>query len=143
MTDAEIFKRNVMRICKQKHMKIGRVDLEAGYSEKYISQMAYKGNSITVEHIRNYARVLGVKPERLTIGMFDGDISEIFKHNIQILCEEKRVSMAHIMREAGYNENHLYHLACKHIAPTDEAIRCYAEALGVKQERLLEGFDDY
>ena len=143
MTDAEIFKRNVKRICKQKHMKRGGVDLEAKYKKKYVSQMAYKGSSITIEHVRNYARVLGVRPDRLTIGMFDGDISEIFKHNIQILCEEKRVSMAHIMREAGYNENHLYHLACKHIAPTDEAIRCYAEALGVKQERLLEGFDDY
>ena len=40
MTDAEIFKRNVKRICKQKGMKMGCVDLEAGYSEKYVSQLA-------------------------------------------------------------------------------------------------------
>ena len=72
MTDAEIFKRNVKRICKQKHMKMGCVDLEAGYNEKHISEMAYKGCSITTEHIRAYARALGVKPWKLTEGMFDG-----------------------------------------------------------------------
>ena len=70
MTDAEIFKRNVKRICKQKHMKMGCVDLEAGYSEKYVSQMAYKGSAISIEHVRNYAKALGVKPERLMEGMF-------------------------------------------------------------------------
>ena len=75
MTDAEIFKRNIKRICKEKHMKMGCVDIEAGYNEKHVSEMAYKGSSITTEHIRAYARVLGVKPERLTLGMFDGDIS--------------------------------------------------------------------
>ena len=71
MTDAEIFKRNVKRICKQKHMKMGCVDLEAGYSEKYVSQMAYKGSAISIEHVRNYAKALGVKPERLMEGMFE------------------------------------------------------------------------
>ena len=51
MTDAEIFKRNVKRLCKQKHMKMGCVDLEAGYNEKHISEMAYKGCSIKLEVI--------------------------------------------------------------------------------------------
>ena len=143
MTDAEIFKRNIKRICKQKGMKIGCVDLEAGYSEKYVSQMAYKGSSITIEHVRNYARVLGVKPERLTLGMFDGDISEIFKHNIRTLCEEQGITLAEVMEKAGYNVNHLHHLACKHLPPTEEAVRCYAKALGVEPERLKEGFDDH
>ena len=27
--------------------------------------------------------------------------------------------------------------------PTEEAVRCYAKALGVEPERLKEGFDDY
>ena len=143
MTDAEIFKRNIKRICKQKGMKIGCVDLEAGYSEKYVSQMAYKGSSITIEQVRNYARVLGVKPERLTLGMFDGDISEIFKHNIRTLCEEQGITLAEVMEKAGYNVNHLHHLACKHLPPTEEAVRCYAKALGVEPERLKEGFDDH
>ena len=71
MTDAEIFKRNVKRICKQNHMKMGCVDLEAGYSTKYISQMAYKGSAISIEHVRNYAKALGVEPWRLTEGMFE------------------------------------------------------------------------
>ena len=70
MTDADIFKRNVKRICKEKHLKMGYVDLEAGYSEKYVSQIAYKGSAISIEHVRNYAKALGVKPERLMEGMF-------------------------------------------------------------------------
>jgi len=71
MNDAEIFKRNVKRICKEKHLKMGYVDLEAGYNEKYVSQMAYKGIAISIEHVRNYAKALGVKPERLMEGMFE------------------------------------------------------------------------
>ena len=71
MNDAEIFKRNVKRICKEKHMKMGYVDLEAGYSEKYISQMAYRGIAISIEHVRNYAKALDVEPWRLTEGMFE------------------------------------------------------------------------
>ena len=71
MNDAEIFKRNVKRICKEKHLKMGCVDLEAGYNEKYVSQMAYKGIAISIEHVRNYAKALGVKPERLMEGMFE------------------------------------------------------------------------
>ena len=141
-TDAEIFKRNVKRICKQKGMKMGCVDLEAGYGEKHVSEMAYKGSSITTEHIRAYARVLGVKPGKLLEGMFDEENAEVFKQNIRILCEEQGISFAEVMRRAGYGENHLHHLVCKHVHPTDEAIRCYAKALGVKPERLTEGFND-
>ena len=141
-TDAEIFRDNVKRICKQKHMKMGCVDLEAGYNEKHISEMAYKGCSITTEHIRAYARVLGVKPWKLTEGMFDEEHAEIFKRNIRALCEEQGISLAEVMRRAGYNENHLHHLVGKHVEPSDEAIRCYAKALGVKPERLTEGFYD-
>ena len=70
MNDAEIFKRNVKRICKEKHLKMGYIDLEAGYSTKYISQMAYKGSAISIEHVRNYAKALDVEPWRLTEGMF-------------------------------------------------------------------------
>ena len=142
MTDAEIFKRNIKRICKRKGMKMRYVDLEAGYGEKHISEMAYKGSSITTEHIRAYAKVLGVKPWKLTEGMFDEEHAEIFKSNIRTLCAEKGISLAEVMREAGYNENHLHHLVGKHVDPSDEAIRCYAKALGVKPERLTEGFND-
>jgi len=70
-TDAEIFRDNVKRICKEKHLKMGYIDLEAGYSEKYVSQMAYKGSTISIEHVRNYAKALGVKPERLMEGFYD------------------------------------------------------------------------
>ncbi len=142
MTDAEIFKRNVKRLCKKKHMKMGCVDLEAGYGEKHVYEMAYKGSSITTEHIRAYARVLGVKPWKLTEGMFDEEHAEIFKQNIKVLCDEQGITLAEVMRRAGYGENHLHHLVCKHVEPTDEAVRCYAKALGVTQERLTEGFDD-
>ena len=141
-TDAEIFKRNVKRICKAKGMKMRYVDLEAGYGEKHISEMAYKGCSITTEHIRTYARVLGVKPGRLIEGMFDEEHAEIFKRNIRVLCEEQGITLAEVMRRAGYAENHLHHLTCKHVEPTDEAVRCYAKALGVKPEKLTEGFYD-
>lgn len=71
MTDAEIFKRNVKRICKEKHLKMGYIDLEAGYSEKYVSHMAYKGSTISIEHVRNYAKALGVEPWRLTEGFYE------------------------------------------------------------------------
>ena len=142
MNDAEIFKRNVKRICKQKHMKMGCVDLEAGYNEKHISEMAYKKCSITTEHIRAYAKVLGVKPWKLTEGMFDEEDAQIFRQNIRTLCEEQGITLAEVMEKAGYNVNHLHHLACKHLPPTEEAVRCYAKALGVKPERLTEGFYD-
>ena len=142
MNDAEIFKRNVKRICKAKGMKMRYVDLEAGYGEKHTSEMAYKGCSITTEHIRAYARVLGVKPWKLTEGMFDEEHAEIFKRNIRMLCEAQGISLTEVMRRAGYNENHLHHLVGKHVEPSDEAIRCYAKALGVKPEKLTEGFYD-
>ena len=102
MTDAEIFKRNVKRICKQKHMK----------------------------------------PGRLIEGMFDEEDAQIFRQNIRTLCEEQGITLAEVMEKAGYNVNHLHHLACKHLPPTEEAVRCYARALGVKPERLTEGFYD-
>ena len=138
-TDAEIFRDNVKRICKEKHLKMGYVDLEAGYGEKHISEMAYKRCSITTEHIRAYARVLGVKPWKLTEGMFDEEHAEIFKRNIRMLCEEQGITLIEATKRAGYNENHLHHLVGKHVEPSDEAIRCYAKALGVKPERLMEG----
>lgn len=140
MTDAEIFKRNVKWICKQKGMKMGCVDIEAGYSEKYVLQLAYKKSAVTTDHIRSYARALGVKPGRLMEGMFDEEHAEIFKRNIRALCEEQGISLTEVMRRAGYNENHLHHLVGKHVEPSDEAIRCYARALGVKPERLTEEF---
>ena len=142
MNDAEIFKRNVKRICKEKHMKMGCVDLEAGYSEKYVSQMAYKGNGVTTEHIRAYARVLGVKPGKLLEGMFDDGDAQIFRRNIRALCDEQSTTLIEVSDRAGYNANYLHHLVSKHYPPTDEAIRCYARALGVKPERLTEGFND-
>ena len=142
-TDAEIFRDNVKRICKEKHLKMGYVDLEAGYGEKHISEMAYKRCSITTEHIRAYARVLGVKPWKLTEGMFDEEHAEIFKRNIRMLCEEQGITLIEATKRAGYNENHLHHLVGKHVEPSDEAVRCYAKALGVTPERLTEGFNDY
>ena len=142
MTDAEIFKRNVKRICKEKHMKMGCVDLEAGYGEKHVSEMSYKGSSITTEHIRAYARVLGVKPVKLLEGMFDDGDAQIFRRNIRALCDEQSTTLIEVSERAGYNANYLHHLVSKHCPPTDEAIRCYAKALGVKPERLTEGFND-
>ena len=142
MNDAEIFKRNIKRICKQKGMKMGCVDLEAGYSEKYVSQMAYKGNGVTTEHIRAYARVLGVKPVKLLEGMFDDGNAQIFRRNIRALCDEQSTTLIEVSDRACYNANYLHHLVSKHYPPTDEAIRCYARALGVKPERLTEGFND-
>ena len=50
---------------------MGYIDLEAGYSEKYVSQMAYRGSTISIEHVRNYAKALGVDPLKLLEGMFD------------------------------------------------------------------------
>ena len=142
MNDAEIFKRNVKRICKQKHMKMGCVDLEAGYNEKHISEMSYKGCSITTEHIRNYARALGVKPGELVEGMFDEEDAQIFRRNIRALCDEQSTTLIEVSDRAGYNANYLHHLVSKRFPPTDEAIRCYARALGVKPEKLTEGFYD-
>ena len=71
MTDAEIFRENVKRICKEKYLKMGYVNIEAGYSEKYVSEMACRGIAISIEHVRNYAKALDVEPWRLTEGMFE------------------------------------------------------------------------
>lgn len=142
MNDAEIFKRNIKRICKQKGMKMGCVDLEAGYSEKYVSQMAYKGNGVTTEHIRAYARALGVKPGKLLEGIFDDGDAQIFRRNVRALCDEQGITLIEVSDRAGYNANYLHHLVSKRFPPTGEAIRCYARALGVEPERLTEGFYD-
>lgn len=142
MNDGRILLINVKRICKEQHIKLGEVCLKAGYSYKYLTTMAAKKTTVTINHIRLFSQALNVKPERLMIGMFDEDNAEIFKHNIQILCEENGITLTEIMEKAGYNINHLHHLSCKHIPPTDEAIRCYARALGVEPERLMEGMAD-
>lgn len=139
MNDGRILLINVKRICKEQHIKLGEVCLKAGYSYKYLTTMAAKKTAVTINHIRLFSQALNVKPERLMIGMFDENNAEIFKHNIQILCEENGITLTEIMEKAGYNINHLHHLSCKHISPTDEAIRCYARALGVEPERLMEG----
>lgn len=144
MNDGRILLINVKRICKEQHITLGEVCLKAGYSYKYLTTMAAKKTAVTINHIRVFSQVLNVKPERLMIGMFDENNAEIFKHNIQILCEENGITLTEVMEKAGYNKNHLHHLSCKHISPSKENIRCYAKALNVEPERLMEGMaDDY
>ena len=144
MNDGRILLINVKRICKEQHITLKEVCFKAGYSYKYLSTMAAKKTAVTINHIRLFSQALNVKPERLMIGMFDENNAEIFKHNIQILCEENGITLTEIMEKAGYNKNHLHHLSCKHISPSEENIRCYAKALNVEPERLMEGMaDDY
>lgn len=70
MTDSEIFYWNLKKICKEKKLNIRSVDVKAGYSAKHTYQLAYKKCSVSVEHIRQYAKALEVEPMRLMKGMF-------------------------------------------------------------------------
>lgn len=70
MTDGEIFRGNVLRY-KPKGMGIGELEKQAGYTQSHLWGLNYWNSNITVDHARNYARVLGVPPLALLEGMFD------------------------------------------------------------------------
>ena len=68
--DAEIFRENVKR-CKPKKMKMQELEEKAGYVKGHLSRNVWKNYNVTVEHIRCYAKAIGVAPEKLLVGMFD------------------------------------------------------------------------
>ena len=69
-TDAEIFRDNVKAICILHGVTMGDISEETGYTRTHLSVLAYRSNTVSIGHIRNYAKALGVKPERLMEGMF-------------------------------------------------------------------------
>jgi len=71
MTDAEIFNKNVRKICKEKDLRYTKVDKQAGYYQGCAAMMAERGAGVSTLHIKRYAKALGVKPERLMEGMFE------------------------------------------------------------------------
>lgn len=68
--DAEIFRENVLRY-KPEKMKLQELEESVGYVRGHLYRNARNNCSVTVEHARNYARVLGVPPLALLEGMFD------------------------------------------------------------------------
>ena len=70
-TDAEIFRENVKRICKEKDLRMTKIDKAVGYYPGNVTMMAVRGASVTTMHIKRYAKALGVEPWRLTEGMFE------------------------------------------------------------------------
>lgn len=68
--DAEIFRENVRRR-KPKKMKMQELEEKAGYVKGHLSRNVRKNCNVTVEHVRNYSRVLGVPPLALLEDMFD------------------------------------------------------------------------
>ena len=69
-TDAEIFRDNVKAICILHGVTMGDISEETGYTRTHLSVLAYRSNTVSIDHIRNYAKALGVKPERLMEGIF-------------------------------------------------------------------------
>ena len=70
MTDAEIFRENVKRICKEKKLAMTKVDKSVGYYPGNLTMMAVRGASVTTMHIKRYAKALNVEPWKLTEGIF-------------------------------------------------------------------------
>ena len=68
--DAEIFRENVLRY-KPMKMKLWELEESAGYAKGHLCSNVWKNCNVTVEHARNYARVLGVPPLALLEGMFN------------------------------------------------------------------------
>ena len=69
-SDAEIFRENVLRY-KSEKMKLWELEGKAGYAKGHLCSNVWKNCNVTVEHVRNYSRVLGVPPLALLEGMFD------------------------------------------------------------------------
>ena len=70
MTDAEIFRENVKAVCREKDLRMTKIDKAAGYYQGNVTMMAVRGASVTTMHIKRYAKALGVEPWRLTEGIF-------------------------------------------------------------------------
>lgn len=70
-TDAEIFRDNVKTICILHGVTMGDISEESGYTRTHLSVLAYRSNTVSIDHIRNYAKTLGVPPLALLEGMFD------------------------------------------------------------------------
>ena len=71
MTDAEIFNKNVRKICKEKDLRYTKVDKQAGYYQGCAARVAERGAGVSTLHSKRYAKARGVKPERLTEGFYD------------------------------------------------------------------------
>lgn len=70
MTDAEIFRDNVKRICKETDQRTTKIDKLAGYYPGNANAMAQRNAGITTLHIKRYAKALGVKTSVLMEGIF-------------------------------------------------------------------------
>lgn len=70
MTDAEIFRDNVKRICKETDQRTTKIDKLAGYYPGNANAMTQRNAGITTLHIKRYAKALGVKTSVLMEGIF-------------------------------------------------------------------------
>ena len=70
-SDAEIFRDNVKTICILHGVTMGDVSEESGYTRTHLSVLAYRSNTVSIDHIRNYAKALGVRMVDLMEGMLD------------------------------------------------------------------------
>ena len=70
MTDAEIFRKNVL-IHKPSKMLMIEMETRAGYNKDHLSHMVKRNWNVTIEHVKCYAKAVGVKPSVLLEGMFD------------------------------------------------------------------------
>ena len=70
-TDAEIFRDNVKTICISHGVTMGDISEESGYTRTHLSVLAYRSNTVSIDHIRNYAKALGVPMVELMEGMLE------------------------------------------------------------------------
>ena len=70
-SDAEIFRDNVKDICISHGVSMGDISEEAGYTRTHLSILAYRNNTVSIDHIRNYAQALGVPMSKLAEGLLD------------------------------------------------------------------------
>ncbi len=68
-SDAEIFRDNVKTICILHGVTMGDISEKSGYTRTHLSVLAYRSNTISIDHIRNYAKALGVPMLKLMEGM--------------------------------------------------------------------------
>ena len=70
-SDAEILRDNVKTICILHGVTMGDVSEKSGYTRTHLSVLAYRSNTVSIDHIRNYAKALGVRMVDLMEGMLD------------------------------------------------------------------------
>lgn len=71
LNDAEIFYKNIKNICTERKIRLGDVEIEAGYTGGYLERAKNKNISVRIPCVRCFARTLKVPMSKLMEGIIE------------------------------------------------------------------------